>query len=246
MIRLTQLLILFGTISSCTSTIKQDQTETSSALRTLDTIVPFAGFWINERYINDIERTKSPLQSQGADVSCIDIPGRTLQRTRMIWGFHDGGADLTVVKTEKGFQFYYLENDSVAGPAYDIDVISESRIKIDDNYFVKSSALFLEEMLFTGQYTAEDGSAVEFASDGRIIGLDNFTTYTPIYDYSDAGMTVDQVILRTETRSEEYYGFLFSADTMRIYQLECTKFIPTDEVCEEMMFGKVIHVLIRK
>ena len=68
--------------------------ETSENFKSLDTIVNFSGYWVNESYVNSVKKTKSPVKTHVPENSCIWIPKRTLQFTGMIDGFHEGGESL--------------------------------------------------------------------------------------------------------------------------------------------------------
>ena len=54
-------------------------------------IIPFNGLWVNEHYVNEIRQGKPLRESQDTGTRCIVIPTRTLQVTRCIYGFHEGG-----------------------------------------------------------------------------------------------------------------------------------------------------------
>ena len=88
-------------------------------------MVPFSGFWINEVYIKNIERTKSPKESQKLPESCITIPNRTLQATSMISGFHEGSAEMVMLKKNNNFQLYYRYDDTIRNLVYDIQILSK-------------------------------------------------------------------------------------------------------------------------
>src|SRR5580704_10096703 len=77
----------------------------------LDTAVQFSGLWVNVTYLQRLNATHSPRLSQGIMKSCIIVPARTLQVTRMIAGFYDGAADMVLKKSPLGYCFYWLYND---------------------------------------------------------------------------------------------------------------------------------------
>jgi hypothetical protein len=130
MIRLYIFFLTSTLLVACTSNYKKQKERFSSNFKTLDTVVPFSGFWVNETYVKNIERTKSPRQSQNVMESCLTIPARTLQPTTMVSGFHDGAAEMVVVKKDNKFQFYYKDGDTISNIAYDIQSISTEKLKI--------------------------------------------------------------------------------------------------------------------
>jgi hypothetical protein len=214
---------------------------------TLDAEVPFAGIWVNEEYIDKIKRSKSPVKSQHVMQSCIMIPNRTLQITRMISGFHEGGADVAVGKN--GDQYLLFSPKS----ADSIQLISSSRIKIKDHYFIKlehgdstrGNWGILEEILFKGHYKLENGKNVEFTEDGKVDGLDDFTSYIAVIDYAGTDTPSDVSLIqlgKPEEQSEEF-GYRFAQDTLYIYktQLEYDKVNKFDR----MVFAEQEYKLIK-
>jgi hypothetical protein len=214
----------------------------------LITTVPFAGVWVNEKYVTDIKKTKSPRSSQNITASCIIIPSKTLKETRMINGFHEGSEDWTIVKKGDGFQFY---NSGLTKMARKIDVISPDKIKIGDQTFIlmkhgdanKSNFNILEEILFSGQYQSATGNKVSFATNGQITGLDTLNYYNAVIDYGDMASDVNQVELGQTKKSLHRYGFQFDKDDLLIYNLKCTGKV--DGVCESVAFGKLAFKLTK-
>ena len=97
-----------------------------------DTVLPFAGVWVNEIYLDSIRKNHSPRLSQGVMESCIILPARTLQVTRMIAGFHDGGPAWVVVKRGAYYQFY----DEAREIARDsIEPLPANRLRIGHQHF---------------------------------------------------------------------------------------------------------------
>lgn len=216
-----------------------------TGFKKLDTVVPFTGFWLNEIYINNIAKTGSPRACQNLSECCIDIPGRTLQSTSMIYGFHEGGQEIVVVCDLQNFRLYYKDNDTINKLAYDIQVISDKKIKIGSNTFIKTDRRFLEDILFSGEYIDGTGARIQFLKNGQINGLGNFITYEPIYDYMDAGKDVDLINLKENNKTSFPYGFRFNKDTLFIYNLNCETFDSTENVCLESSLGTIKFKLIR-
>jgi len=237
---------IVGFLFSCSPNSNQQNSDTSNSFKTLDTIVPFAGFWLNEKYVNTVIKTKSPLQAQDENANCITIPSNTLEVTRMVGGLHDGAADMILVKKPDKFQFYYKYNDTIRDVAYDIELLSIERIKIGDAFFLKVNEKFLEEILFQGKYIDSKGSIVEFSINGHVTGLDNYKVYSPIYDYNDAGMDVDQVALGQTDKDKKLFGFKFISDSLFIYKLDCTEYDSLNKMCGKVDFGQLIYRLNKK
>lgn len=218
-----------------------------------DTLISFSGFWVNERYIKDIKSSKSPRKSQGNDESCITIPNKTLQIMRIVWGFHDGGEDLVVVKNGNNYQLW---DGELKEKFKDIKIISKTKIKIGNNYFVKlettdkaitdSNPKILEEILFKGTYHSGNGKIVEFKANGQIKGLDNFTHYDPVIDYvGDPDLDVDQISLGKSQNKTNLFGFKFQKSTLLIYQLKCIEYDSANNKCAKVSYGHLIYKLLR-
>jgi hypothetical protein len=241
---LISLLTVMGLFSCNLSATKEIKTPIAN-FKILDTIVPFSGFWVNEVYVKNINKSKSPSKSQNLSESCITIRGRTLQSTSMVSGFHEGAAEMTVLKNGNRFQFYYKYDDTIKELAYDVQIISGDKIKIGNNIFVKTNEKFLEDILFSGVYLDSLGNKIQFLKDGRIIGLNDFRMYDPIYDYVGPGMDVDQIDLGQNLNKMTHYGFKFNQDTLLIYNLNCLVIDSTDNSCMQVDFGDIKYKLTK-
>ena len=211
--------------------------------KTLDTVLSFAGVWVNETYFEKIARTRSPRLSQGIDKSCIIIPDSTLEATNMVGGFHDGGATMVVVKDDKRYQFY---NSELNLPLDTIEPVSATRLRIGKDYFRllehpdrdKPDWGILEEMLFSGKYQDEGGREVVFSADGSVRGLTGVSFFEPVIDYSDReDRQVDRIRMGSNMKALGDYGFLFRGDTLQIYTIKCLRY--NTEGCDSAALGKM-------
>ena len=252
--KMTRTLITILTIGLLCSCFSRDKKQSNSIVefKTLDTTISFAGFWVIERYVNDIKKTQSARQSQGSDESCITIPERTLQVTRMVWGFHDGGADLVIVKDGDNYQLWDSE---LKEKAKDIEIISNDKIKIGNKDFIKISCVdntvtnsnptILEEILFKGKYRSDNGATIEFKANGQISGLDNFSYYSAIIDYSGPALDIDQIALGQSKNTTNLFGYKFNKDTLSIYKITCTDYDSTNNMCGVVDYGELTYKLWR-
>lgn len=220
----------------------------------LDTPLHFSGLWVNENYITNVKKSKSPkaAQSAGDMKSCINIPLRTLETTSFIMGFHEGGDPLVVVKNGGKYQLWDQQSPQ---PQTDIEVVAPDRLKIGPDFFVKmtipgNSAAqdlsILSSVLFRGNYITPNGTTVELKENGEVKGLDGYTTYSPIIDYSDAALDVDQVIMEGPGKPAENFGFRFVNDVLLIYQLKCLQSDSATKRCIKVDFGETKYILKRK
>lgn len=220
----------------------------------LDTPIYFSGLWVNENYIANIKQNKSPkaAQSAGDMNSCISIPVKTLESTSFINNFHEGGDPLVVVKNGPVFQLW---DQKSARPELTIELQAPDRMKIGKDVFVKMATSgntaaqdlgILSSALFRGNYITSNGTTVEFTENGEVKGLDGYTTYSPIIDYNDVALDVDQLIMEGPGKPAEHYGFKFLNDALLIYQLKCLQTDSTTKSCTKVDFGETRYILKRK
>lgn len=246
MIRLSIFFLTGTLLFACTSNNNKQKEIAAENFKTLDTLVPFAGFWVNEIYVKNIERTKSPKACQNLLESCLTIPARTLQPTSIVSNFHEGGAGIVVVKKDNQFLFYHNDGDTtISTLAYEIQIISDKKIKIGKNTFIKTNEKFLEDILFSGAYKDTLGATVQFLKDGHIKGLGSYSVYDPTYDYIGPGMEVDQVDLGQNPKNMDHFGFKFDKDTLFICKLNCLTLDSTDNSCMEVSMGDLKYKLVK-
>lgn len=191
--------------------------------------VPFEGVWVNEYYINEIRQRRPLHKSADTQARCIVIPGRTLQVTRWIFGMHDGGAGLVLVKNDSNYFTYWLYNGLLGDT---VKVLADDRLKIGREFYIlvgkedtmSSDLGILEQLLFAGRYERLDtsGTAI-FERNGKIEGLDSFGWYDPVADYADFLTNVDHIRLGRNKGHLHDYGLRFVGDTMMIYSIDCLK-----------------------
>ncbi|BAV10076.1 hypothetical protein SAMN05421788_1011505 [Filimonas lacunae] len=256
---LLSLFVIAAAVSSCGGSGVQNQPSIvapadpiASTFSKLDTQVYFTGLWVNETYISNVKRSKSPKASQKVEEkSGINIPGKTLVPTNFIFGFHDGGENLVVVKNGSKYQLW---DEKSPNPTIDIEVLAPDRLKIGNEFFVKipqgvnptQDLSILSTVLFRGNYTTSNGTTVEFKETGEVKGLDGYTSYSPILDYNDVALDVDQLIMEGPGKPAEHFGFKFVNDALLIYQLKCISKDSTSNQCSKVDFGETKYILKRK
>jgi len=216
----------------------------------LDTSLPFSGVWVNEIYIRHIRDNRSPRLSQDVMESCIIIPARTLQVTRMVAGFHEGAADMVVVKDREHYKFYSADLTLFR---YDIQLSKDNRIRIGDQFFIRlqrpDTTLtdwgILEEILFAGKYLDQRGQPVTFAADGHLSGLGDLSYYIPRIDYATMANQVDHIQLGRTARQLDDFGFRFDKDSLIIYTINCVHYDGGEKQCDSEALGKRLYTLKR-
>lgn len=226
--------------------------KTTPDFKTFHTALGFAGAWVNEIYVDSIRKNQSPRQDQGISESCINIPDSTLKTTSMISGFHEGGAEMVVVKDGNRYQFYDPEFKT---PKDIIEPISPDRLRIGDQYFKKLKFPdmdkyewgILDEILFGGKYQSQDGKEVVFGMDGHIKGLDTVTYYQPHADYTgDQDLGVDRISMGQSQEKIHEYGFQFDKDTLLIYPIDCLRYDSIAHECGLEKLGELRWKLQKK
>jgi hypothetical protein len=230
--------------------LNEPSPEATSDFRTLDTSLSFAGLWVNETYIDNIRKTRSPRQSQDVMESCITIPSRTLQVTRMVEGFHEGAEDVVVVKDRNSYKLYDANLNTLQK---ELGLISPTRLKIGDQFFSRISHHdttltdlgILEELLFSGRYELENGKEVIFTSDGRIQGLDGFERYDPLIDYTTSPLGNFDLVNMGPGKGKDY-GYRFKGDTLQIFGTICATPGEDSNFCDSLVQGTMLYKLVRK
>lgn len=240
---------------SCGTDAKPAQQEQAAApatdFKSLSAPVPFAGNWISDNYLLDIQEHQSPRKAQENIEECfIRIPGSTLLPTTMVINFHEGLSDLVTVSNNGSYQLWEKQNDTLTRMRYTIETLSADKIKIGDKPFtrinIESSSeqpRILEEILFKGVYESKKGERVEFKNNGEVSGLGKYKYYTPIQDYFDAGLQIDQVGLGETKDQPTYFGFKFKKDKLELYTLKCLEYDEADKRCVEVTYGEKTYEL---
>lgn len=220
-----------------------------SRIKTPDTVLSFAGVWVNEIYVDKIRKSHSPRLSQGIMASCIVIPDSTLKETNMVAGFHEGGPQMVVVKIGERYQFY---DPPLKTPLDTIEPLGPRRLRIGNQYFARLSYPdprktdwgILEELLFSGKYQKVDGGEVVFGTDGHITGLDSILYYEPVIDFADRGDgQVDRINLGQSHKKLDDYSFRFDGDTLLIYTVDCLQYNANEKGCDSATFGYLLWKL---
>jgi hypothetical protein len=225
--------------------------ETVAKSKRLDTLLPFSGVWVNAVYVQRICSNRSPRLDQNVAESSIIIPARTLQVTRMVGGFHDGGADRVVIKTGDHYRFYSAD---LSLPLDDILPVADTLMRIGDQTFVRlqhpDTTLadwgILEEMLFEGRYTDQYGKPVVFFADGHVSGFGSYRNFVPQIDYSEMSDPVDHIRLGRGSRDLDDFGFRFSGDSLILYSVHCIHADMGARECDSERLGERLYTLVKQ
>jgi len=248
------LLIILCAIIACRKDQKPvaEKAPASLDFKQIKAPLPFAGSWISEIYLKDIQERQSPRKAQENIEECFArIPASTLQPATMVYNFHEAITDLIPLNNNGNYELWEQQNDTIANLKYPIAILAEDKIKIGDKTFVKintdyagSQPRILEEILFKGLYQPKKGAQVEFKSNGEVSGLGKYKYYNPVMDYFDAGLQIDQVGLGETRDKMTYFGFKFKKHGLELFELKCKAYDETDKArCVDVDFGKKIYDL---
>jgi hypothetical protein len=168
----------------------------------------------------------------------------------MVGGFHDGAADMVIVRDGARYKFYSADRTLFVN---NIEPVSDSLIRIGDQAFVrlrhpdttKADWGILEELLFEGKYTDQVGRTVVFTASGTVSGMDSFSRYVPQIDYTETNDLVDRVQLGLSPRLLESYGFRFDKDSLFLYAISCAVYDTAHQYCDSGTLGKRLYTLVR-
>ena len=211
--------------------------------------IPFSGYWVNEKYYNDLMRTRSPKMAQD-ESTCLFVPDSTNKATQFIYNFHEGAGPVQIKYSSNQYALWTFSSDSSEQFLDSIILLSKDRIRIGKNYFRQVEAYLKrdnyyipEAMLVEGNYLLQDGSQIHFSKDRRIKGWAAHSYYEVQSDYYDAGLQVDQIALGLNDSIKNWYGFRFSKDSLLIYELNCLTKDKDNDFCLEVEFGKLKYAL---
>jgi hypothetical protein len=248
-------LFLLITIVSCTGHKSGiDKTLISDSASNDSMINNLAGDWVNLKYLQSIQKTKSPKisQNEGGEYSYIRFSSDT---ALFIFGFHEA-LDLKV-KFEGNNNFYCVgfNNDTIRM------IVSNDKLTVvhrgAKETFLKYNMRLpyddfgirlLNKEIFSGVYRDIDSPnhIVTFTDDGLVKGFLDFNSYVVDPDYADAGCNFDIIYLRKIPKDRFKYTWTFSKDTLKIFNLDCAVYDSAENMCLETKIGQLQYRLIKK
>ena len=246
--------LLITLVAACKPGVK-NESETETPVNEVNDAIPFAGDWLNEKYYNLIHDKRSPRDAQEKVENCfIRIPAHMRDTTVMVYGFHESGPDIVIVKKNDQYELWEVQNDSLDRKAWTAQVIDADHLQLGEDRFVKINTahgaydepLILEEILFKGHYQLKGGGDVEFKNNGEVAGLGKYKYYGVLTDYLDAGLDVNQVWLGENRDSMDYFGFKSKEKSLDIFTLKCLEYNKEDKRCEQVDFGKIAYSLSKE
>ncbi len=193
------------TIIACKTETKQETTKPETLENTI---------WVNAKYLETLERTKSPLQAKPfADTVMINFDAKA-DTASIVWNFHEGSS-YSIKKGEK-VQFFDAY-EAKPKPEFEATV-SNGILKIGNSLFKKVDTTgFIEKKFWIGKYSTPNGN-IELKYDGKISGVDSLATYYVWSDYVTTQTDIDLIDLYANSNKSTTYGYKFAENEIIFYE----------------------------
>ncbi|GGD57491.1 hypothetical protein GCM10011514_22000 [Emticicia aquatilis] len=196
---------LVVTIIACKTETKQETTKPETLENTI---------WVNAKYLETLERTKSPLQAKPfADTVMINFDAKA-DTASIVWNFHEGSS-YSIKKSEK-IQFFDAY-EVKPKPEFEA-TLSNGILKIGNSLFKKVDTTgFIEKKYWIGKYSTPNGN-IELGYDGKISGVDSLATYYVWSDYVTTQTDIDLIDLYANSNKSTTYGYKFTGNEIIFYE----------------------------
>jgi hypothetical protein len=191
--------------------------------------------WVNAKYLETLERTKSPLQANVfADTVMVNFNAHA-DTANIVWNFHEG-SEYMVNRGEKIQLFNAYEGKKV--PELE-GILANGLLKLGKSTFKQVDTTgFIEKKFWIGKYVVDStNSNIELKFDGKIGGIDSLATYFVWSDYITTQTDIDLIDLYAKSTKSVTYGYKFAGKDIIFYE-----FIWVDK---DMVSGKVGKELFR-
>lgn len=150
------------------------------------------GIWINVKYDQQLQDTKSPIEAQGvAEYSMVEIDAAA-SKILVVIHLHEGMNE--EIKNKGGD----LSFDLYDGTSVPIRIEGE-KLQVGDNQFIRLKEAnfqqYVNKNTLVGHYQTQDGTPVIFNTDGTLSGLAGYTNFSVMYDYYGDGSSVNMVLV---------------------------------------------------
>jgi hypothetical protein len=187
------------TILSCQ---KEKKNENGDKQVRIDTTLENS-VWVNAKYLETIEKTKSPLQASAfADTAIISFNAKA-DTASVTWNFHEGSQYRIVRgKTVQFFNTYEVKN------VPEMEGIFENiKLKVGNSYFTKVDTIsFFEKKYWYGKHKYKNVN-LAFLPNGSITGIDSLSSYYIWADYVTTQTDIDLIDLKTKNNKSKTYGY---------------------------------------
>lgn len=208
----------------------------------------YVGKWVNDIYLNELEKTKSARKSQGScKITVVDLYEPNMVGIR--WKLHEGDDSEFLFISDNEFEIKDLASFTINDEGKLIWTemgVSESYTKYDLNIGTMGSNNAINEIIFEGDYiNLSDSTKVSFSKEGNVNGLKDYSSYLVPGDYFDAGMQYDKIFFDyTNGRDiKQAYIWAFVDDTLMFYDIDCKD--EEDDYCTVIEKGDIVYKLLK-
>lgn len=191
------------------------------------------GFWMNDAYLKQIEKTQSVYQSKNKESGWFGIhleKENLLSNTPHLWAItsHEGGYGFDLYYNSSENRFQGDEPDMHFHTKVNIVPLNPDLMKIEarngsDSLFYRRTVDIetpLREILFQGSYIALNNpdNHIEFEANGNVSGFEPDTYFEVAYDFGD-DVEYDMILISKDEKSNMFhsaqtYKYVFSGDTL--------------------------------
>lgn len=170
--------------------------------------------WVNAKYLETLERTKSPLQAKVfADTVMISFSSK-VDTADIVWNFHEGSEYL--VKQGKTIKFFNAYEQKKT-PEFE-GILEKNYLKLGKSTFKKVDTTgFIEKMFWIGNY-ADSTSKIALKFDRKTTGIDSLSSYYIWNDYITTQTDIDLIDFYNKQDKSITYGYKFVGNDIIFYE----------------------------
>ncbi len=170
--------------------------------------------WVNARYLETLEQTKSPLKAKVyADTVMVSF-NAAADTANMVWNFHEGSA----FKVQNGDKLELFNTyEAKPTPEY-TGSVDATTLKLGNTAFKKVDTIgFVEKRFWIGKYTY-NGKTIELRTDNQLIGLTGFEAYHVWVDYVTTDTDIDLIDFgKNDNNKTTTCGYKFEGSEIVFY-----------------------------
>jgi hypothetical protein len=217
--------IIFTTLSAIIFSCNKPSSESTtsgpdSSINTTTTVAPEPesglnnSVWVNARYLESLDQTKSPLKSKVYADTVIVSFNAAADTANLVWNFHEGSA-FKVKNGDKLELFNVYEAKSTPEYSGSIDA---STLKLGNTSFKKVDTIgFVEKKFWIGKFDNQ-GKTIELRADNQLSGMDGYDTYRVWVDYVTTQTNIDLIDFgKKDSDKSKTYGYKFDGNDIIFY-----------------------------
>lgn len=170
--------------------------------------------WVNARYLETLEQTKSPLKAKVyADTVMLSF-NAAADTANLVWNFHEGSA----YKVKNGDKLELFNVYEVKPTPEYSGSVDASTLKLGNTNFKKVDEIgFVEKKFWIGKFDNQ-GKTVELRADNQLLGIDGYDTYRVWIDYVTTQTNIDLIDFgKKDSDKTKTYGYKFDGSYIIFY-----------------------------